>query len=79
MKLLPLLAQRSFTSFPLKSEPPQVKLVNDKEISLGLSYDDYIETFNSLMNVGWHVHPIRVSSKSLITPINSRRVVLLTQ
>jgi len=45
------LTQRSFNSFTLKNESPQVEHVNNKEISLRLSCDDYIETFNSLMNV----------------------------
>jgi len=35
--------------------------VNNKEISLGLSCDDYIETFNSLMDVRRIIHPIGVS------------------
>jgi len=34
--------------------------MNDKETSLGPSCDDYVETFNSLVNVGGIVHPIRV-------------------
>jgi len=34
--------------------------VSDKKISLGLSCNDYVETFNSLMRI---VHPIRVFPK----------------
>ena len=37
--------------------------MNDKEISLGLSYDDYIETFNNLMQVGRILYPNGVSLK----------------
>jgi len=65
MKLSPLLAQRSFNSFALESESLQFKLVDNKEISLGLSCDDYIETLNSFINIGRIVHPIRVSTKGL--------------
>ena len=79
MKLSPLLIQRSFNSFALESESPQVKLVNDKEIPPELSCDNYIETFNSLVNVGRTVHPIRVSLKASTTSMFLRSVVLLAQ
>ena len=57
MKLTPLLVQRLFDPFPLKSEPLEVKLVHDMVISLGMSCDDYIEILNSLMSVGRIVYP----------------------
>jgi len=63
VKLSTLLAQRSFNSFALKGESPQIKLVNDKEVSLGLICDHYIETFNSFMNIGRIFHAIRVAPK----------------
>jgi len=40
-----------------------MKVVNDKEIFLRLSCDDYIETFNSLMNVERIADPIGVPPK----------------
>ena len=40
-----------------------MKLVNDKEILLGLYCDDYIEAFNSVMNIGRFVHSIGVIPK----------------
>ena len=64
VKLSPALAQRLFDSFPLKSESLQVKLVNDKRIPFEMSYHEYIEIFNRLINVGKIFRPIGVSPKS---------------
>ena len=62
---LSALAQRSFDLFSLESEPPQVKLVNDKGTSLEITYNEYIEIFYRLMNVGRIAHTMRISPKSL--------------
>ena len=73
MKLSPLLAQKQFNSFALESKSPQVMLMNDKDIPLRLSCDDYIKTFNSLMNVRRIVHSIRISPKGFNSSYNFKK------
>ena len=64
MKVSPLLSQRSFDLFPLKSESSKVKLVIDKRIYFEISCDEYIKIFKKLINTGKIFHVIGVSPKS---------------
>ena len=64
LKVSPLLAYRSFDLFPLKSESPRVKIVNDKRVPFAMSCAEYIEIFNRLKNVGEVFHLIGVPLKS---------------
>ena len=57
----------------LESEPPQVKVVNDKRISLEMSSDKYIEICNRLMNIGRLFTPLEYPLKHLTTLKYSRR------
>jgi len=79
VKLSPLLLQISFDFFALESEPPQVKLVNAKGISFKMSYNEYIEIFNRLMNAGRIVHLLEYLLNLSTTLVYSTRVGLLAQ
>jgi len=50
--------------------------MDDKGISLDMSYDEYIKIFNRLTNVG-RIHPIDYCLEPSTTPTCSRRVVFL--